>query len=984
MDRRHEARYLEQNTSERQNVCVYRIPCIMYRVMYLKRLEIQGFKSFAHKTVLEFLPPTGGLFSITALVGPNGAGKSNVVDALRWVMGETSLKNIRGKKSEDVIFHGSDQRSAVGVAEVVMVLDNTSLSVGAKGLPPLQADIENIHELPEITVTRRFYRSGEGEYLINGQPVRLLDIQLLLAKLHFAQQAYSIISQGMIDRLLTVSPAERKDFFDEACGIKEYQIKEHQARLKLARTEDNMRQAEALLTEVEPRLRLLSRQVKKLEKRQEVEVRLREAQEQYYSALYFRNQEEADKSRARQRGVDAEYRAAFGELETVQKELGGLARGASRQELFARLQERHRAARDAEHELERRLAVLEGQLRTTYTERGEHQVGWLNSKVGELDQKLKKLTGERECLEATLQAAEQELAAEAAKIETRQRAYAELQLRLSERPSQTADSRAGALVQIAGREALVAFGEARRRFGTVAYLLVSLDSGTCSTQLFGRDRELAEILIAFQKVPAITFPAEVVVPGERGEEPGQETRLQAVEMEQELSAARARQLSAQVRREGAERDLKARRIDERALEHELAQLRQELRLAEASPEAFSAELKQLAQEKNKLLKQLSASVAEAASITKEVGSFNSAEEEKKQRIFSLQDALQKKQRAVDETVRARNEINIELAKIETRQEDLVVEVQHEIKLSLEMIVKRLAGSEARSPAMVSELADTIDKLKYQLSLIGGIDEEVVQEYATTKERYDFLTGQLTDLRAATNDLQEMIAELDELMKKKRAAAFKRIKKEFDRYFRILFDGGQADLEEVYGEDTEGLEGEGGQGGTEDPSLRRARLRPEGWALPGGEVLANTPPDPSQEGSPTRQARREKILTGIDVIASPPGKKVKYLNMLSGGERTLTSIALICAILHNNPSPFVVLDEVEAALDEANTLRFAKIMAELAVQSQFIIVTHNRVTMHAAHALYGVVIGPDGASKLLSVKLEEAEKYEDESSIDTRA
>ena len=131
-------------------------------------------------------------------------------------------------------------------------------------------------------------------------------------------------------------------------------------------------------------------------------------------------------------------------------------------------------------------------------------------------------------------------------------------------------------------------------------------------------------------------------------------------------------------------------------------------------------------------------------------------------------------------------------------------------------------------------------------------------------------------------------------------------------------------------------------------------------------------------------RRDKILTGIDVIVNPPGKKIKHINSLSGGERTLTSIALICAILHCNPSPFVVLDEVEAALDESNTMKFAAIMSELSSQSQFIIITHNRVTMHSANALYGVVMGSDGISKLLSVKMEDVPEYEEKPNIDKKA
>ena len=187
--------------------------------------------------------------------------------------------------------------------------------------------------------------------------------------------------------------------------------------------------------------------------------------------------------------------------------------------------------------------------------------------------------------------------------------------------------------------------------------------------------------------------------------------------------------------------------------------------------------------------------------------------------------------------------------------------------------------------------------------------------------------------------------------------FKKIRKEFDRYFQILFSGGSAKLEEIYGEPK-----------TEEDELTEM----EGELA--GENVAFPP-------TPTETRSREKVLTGIEIIANPPGKKIKHLNALSGGERTLTSIALICAILSYNPSPFVVLDEVEAALDETNTLRFTKIMQELSRQSQFIVISHNRVTMHAADALYGVVMGSEGVSKLLSVKIEDVPQYEGGTSVD---
>ena len=280
-----------------------------------------------------------------------------------------------------------------------------------------------------------------------------------------------------------------------------------------------------------------------------------------------------------------------------------------------------------------------------------------------------------------------------------------------------------------------------------------------------------------------------------------------------------------------------------------------------------------------------------------------------------------------------------------------------MKVSIHSLTERVATPV--DAGQLESLAKEIENLKYQLSLIGGIDEEVVEEYGATKEKYDFLTSQLADLGKATGDLQKMIEELDELMKKRRSVAFKKIRKDFSRYFAILFDGGNADLEEIYGE----------------PPVEEIVL-PDGTIVPAEEQTA--------EGGEAPKRKNEKILTGIEVIANPPGKKVKYLNMLSGGERTLTSIALISAILFHNPSPFVVLDEVEAALDEANTLRFVKILSELSTHCQFIVVTHNRVTMHAAGSLYGVVMGADGVSKLLSVTMADAPQYAEAMTVDKTA
>ena len=203
--------------------------------MYLKKLELIGFKSFAQKTTLEF---NRGVVSV---VGPNGSGKSNIADAIRWALGEQSIKLLRGKRSEDVIFSGSSSKARLGMAEVSIHLDNEDRQMPV--------------DYSEVVITRRVYRNGEGEYLLNNGPVRLQDIQLLLAKANFGQRSYSVIGQGMIDHILVASPAERKAFFDEAAGVRQFQIKREQAVSKLEQTEENLEQARMLLVEIEPHLR---------------------------------------------------------------------------------------------------------------------------------------------------------------------------------------------------------------------------------------------------------------------------------------------------------------------------------------------------------------------------------------------------------------------------------------------------------------------------------------------------------------------------------------------------------------------------------------------------------------------------------------------------------------------------------------------------------------------------------------------------------
>src|SRR6185436_15053370 len=230
--------------------------------MYLKRLELQGFKSFAAKTVLDFDP------GLTAVVGPNGSGKSNLADALRWVMGEQSLKLLRGKKSEDVIFAGSDKKSKLSFAEVALTFDNKDRKI------PL--------EYSEVVITRRLYRNGESEYLINNQRARLLDVVDALMRSGFGATNYAVIGQGTIDQMILAGPAEVKNLIEEASGVKPYYIKREKTLRRLDTTSENLSRVSELLAEIEPRLRSLRRQAKRMEERESIAKELASLQMEFF------------------------------------------------------------------------------------------------------------------------------------------------------------------------------------------------------------------------------------------------------------------------------------------------------------------------------------------------------------------------------------------------------------------------------------------------------------------------------------------------------------------------------------------------------------------------------------------------------------------------------------------------------------------------------------------------------------------------------
>ena len=737
--------------------------------MYLEKLEIQGFKSFAQKTTMEFPVRRGDQNpGIATIVGPNGTGKSNTADAVRWVLGEQSIKLLRGKRAEDVIFSGSGTKARLGFAEVVLHLNND--------------DKKSSIDYSQVVIKRRVYRNGEGEYYINNSKVRLSDVQLLLAQANFGQRTYSVIGQGMVDSILSSTAQERKNFFDEATGVKQYQIKREQALNKINKTEENLTQVSTVLKEITPRLRSLQRQMKKLEKRSELENDLHDLQLKYYGSTWSKISHDLEKLKDKKKTISEKHLSLtkkITELHNKMQKLGKEQKQASVGE-YDKVQGKYFDAMNKKNELTGNLSALKRELEIL----------------------------------------------------------------------QKADANP---VSINTKELVDSAERAQRFFDSFIHAHTISEFKTLQDKARNLQSEIKHILHSDNK---------------------------------EHTSAKD----------------KINQINEK-----ISSMQRDVDFAAQDVE-----------KKQNLLNSLRRAESKATSS-----------------VFDIQTKYQGLQQELNEVSNQKNHIDVELARVETHKSDISEQIEQEVSIDLREQIKNYNGQHDSEHISY----DSIAKIKHELEMIGGIDPEINEEHEEISKKHEFLSGQVEDLENALTKTKKVLRELDIIIEKEFNRSFEKIEKGFVEYFKILFRGGKASLKMNKQNELDILSEE-----------IIAELTDEEQ-----EKLANT------------------FKIGIEIAACPPGKKVNTINMLSGGERALTSIALICAIIKANPSPFVVLDEVDAALDEANSERFAAILEKLSHHTQFIAITHNRATMEKANILYGVTMNEDGISKLLSVDLEEAMK-----------
>ena len=1032
--------------------------------MYLKSMNLKGFKSFASSTTLNFEQ------GITCVVGPNGSGKSNVVDALSWVMGEQGAKSLRGGKMEDVIFAGTSGRAPLGRAEVSVTIDNTD------GVLPI--------DFTEVTITRVLFRNGASEYLLNGETTRLLDIQELLSDSGIGREMHVIVGQGQLDAILLANPEERRAFIEEAAGVLKHRKRKEKAIRKLDSMQTNLARIQDLTVELRRQLKPLGKQAEVARKASIIQSDVRDAKLRLMAddMLRMRNEMElevADENVLRQRKeqVESELNSARSreieldaiaasenpqliaaqenfyrltaqreQIRAVQNLSSERARFLSEEAEEAKasgrdpvlLDQEAQQLRNEEKELannvnksqeqldtdsnllkaiEDKLALEESRVSAALraiadqregTARQEGHINGLRSRIDATSGEVNRLTEARNSVEqrlknyrenfATIETQISSLAAsepgldslfEKLKVEMKN---SEKDLKvLTEKLQSTEKLRAGSLGRLTAFKEITELVKTSENTSLISKVddltsncevevnKVSVDCDRIRFELSSANDDFNKISSEYESVlsklnesdAAMTGLAEqLAISGQNVKNSVDEfdrlnSALQAAidqrnSDERDLAAALAQfeshqtpvepdltnleDLRSQVsgaRSKEVESRLNLRTIEERkdalsqraeALENQAAAERESASrsISRRENRAQAAIIAQdIADTAYEALIQIESSIARAGSERERLETSRSSREGE---ILSLRTIGRELSIELEKLTSSVHKDEIARAEQRLRIEQLETKAVEELGIDVQALINEYGPSNDVPTFYENEQGEFVpgDLIPYRrdqqekrlsqaeksLTLLGKINPLALEEYSSLEERLRYLAEQLEDLKKTKKDLLDIIKEVDDRVQQIFTEAYEDTAREFELVFARLFPGGD------------------------------------------GKLILTNPSD--------------MLTSGVDVEARPPGKRVKRLSLLSGGERSLVAVALLIAIFKARPSPFYVMDEVEAALDDTNLGRLLGVFEELREKSQLIIITHQKRTMEIADALYGVTMRGDGVSEVISQRIREVD------------
>ncbi len=929
--------------------------------MFLKSVEIFGFKSFADRSKIEF---TEG---ISALLGPNGCGKSNVVDSIKWVLGEQATKMLRADKMEDIIFNGTESRKALNVAEVTLTLSND------EGVLPI--------DISEISIKRRLHRSGESEYFINNTPAKLKEIRELFFDTGIGKTSYSIMEQGKIDEILSNKPEERRFLFEEAAGITKFKQKGAEADRKLRKTEDNMRQVEGILGEVK-------RSYDNLKKQSEKTADFRKFREEIFNLeldihllklkdfLEVQNVKETklkDKSEQRDQlkkkidtindslevnldlvnnmesklienqkklyGIDIEKNNRSSQIDILSERVEELKRQIETERtrensIKSKIKQHEKLIIEKEQnlkEFDTRLEELEKNITAFQKniETADIRIRENEAEVVVLEKEVLKFGDEDLILQKELRALTDDIVRQL-DASLKDTGYSYELRKETEAEIDTAIEALG--IKISGKISLMedalslSFSgekEVRDIFETVIATLKDSSLGV---------KNLEELIIGYRKtIPSFLdefLAPEGIITKKRVIEENQESiRKSILECRNRSSALREENKNLILKIEEYRKTLSDLRVNQarvntqktgisdliRSLNNELGEQQVQLKASAKGIEenliriqTTEGSIKKLEVEKKELEK-------EEKILQKDLAKLENGITSKNRDLISKESSLKKQMEILGKIQGQVEQLQIDLAGVTTEVRNIYSNFKEIHSRDLSEYDSRVFEIKESSKTLKEKLGT----VKLQLKNLGHVNLMAPEEFIEVKERYDFLTGQLDDLYKAREDLTAITKQIKIESSELFLETYDKIKKNFHVMFRRLFGGGRGEL----------------------------RL---------------TDPD-------------NVLSSGIDIFAQPPGKKLENIALLSGGERSLTAVGLLFATYLVKPSPFCILDEIDAALDEANVSRFVNLLMEFGERSQFIVITHNKKTVTGAQTMLGVTMEESGVSKMVAMRLESDKK-----------
>jgi chromosome segregation protein len=853
--------------------------------MEFKKIQLNGFKSFADKT--NFLIENG----LTGIVGPNGCGKSNIVESLRWVMGETSAKSMRGSGMEDVIFSGTSNKTSKNIAEVSVTIGNENNN------GPIQ-----YQELEEINIRRKIEKDKGSKFYINDKEVRARDAQVFFADLSTGAHSPSMISQGRIGALVTAKPTDRRAILEEAAGISGLHVRRHEAELRLNAAENNLKRADELRRQQEKQLANLQKQAEEANKYKLISEEIKRIE----AGLYYLKLIEIDKEIKIENEINTEAESEVSVFNSKINELEKLIKSET----------------DKVNPLrEKNIENLS-------------KIQRLNLELQNLDEENTRIQDEIESIKESLQTLDEDISREKGIIidaNSNEKRLKEEKNDLIEIDSKYFESE-----KLSNEDLENAKNKLYQEQKLIDQLVSGVADGTLNISLgpienvkgsINRAKEFIENNEINQAITLLDrcnmeldeFLTSVKDDRSRNELLGVNEKSKSIKQLQEKYAD-AYSKNQSIKNESIKRNERIKKI-ETEIESWINLLSNSEKMVNELAERknkFSSQSQEL-NDQPKIQAEKKGQISESLRTSEKEKSDNekiiSETDEKIENLRSQLNEIQEQSIQIRER-KASSGATIE--GLNKRKNDLMDRINSELNLDEEDILENsnLNGVEELPNSVVQE--DLLDKKKQEREKLGSVNLKADEETNKYEIEIKKMEQDRADLVSAIIKLKSSIGELNQKGRERLIEAFEKVNRKFNEVYTKLFNGGNAKLELV---------------DSDDP-----------------------------------------LEAGLEMLVSPPGKRLQSITLLSGGEQALTALSLIFAVFLTNPSPICVLDEVDAPLDDANVARFCNLLEELAeiTNTKFIIVTHHALTMSKMDRLYGVTMPEKGISQLVAVDLQKAE------------